>query len=95
MNEYTIEDKLLDRANTSKIIVDITLNGKVAFQEILTALQHQFDGMYKIVTMNIEYLGKYNFGNMVIAIYDDIGNYKSINRILSDLKVKNNIMAGA
>lgn len=49
-------------------LVEIELNGKLSFDKLLTTVQSDFKIPYKLITADIEYLGRGNFGKILLFL---------------------------
>lgn len=49
-------------------VVEIELNGNIAFEELLSAVYSDYKIPYKLITADVEYLGKANFGKLLLQL---------------------------
>lgn len=53
---------------TKEFILEIELNGRLRFDDLLSEIYHTFGIVYRILSANIEYYGEKNLGSVQLLI---------------------------
>ena len=49
-------------------LIEIELNGNIPFEELLSVVYSDYKIPYKLITADVEYMGKANFGKMLLHL---------------------------
>ncbi|SHF24441.1 NIL domain-containing protein [Chryseobacterium takakiae] len=72
-----------------ELILEIELNGKMKFEQLMNTIYHQFGICHKVLSANVEYVNGRSFGSVQLYInvssddYDVLEMYLNKNKLLS------------
>ncbi|MBX9449762.1 MAG: NIL domain-containing protein [Taibaiella sp.] len=72
-------------------LIEIQLNGKFEFEKLLTTITDRFKVPYKILKADIEYVGKSNYGKLILKLQGSPELNESLIRFFKRKKIKNRI----
>ncbi|WP_146942575.1 NIL domain-containing protein [Chryseobacterium hagamense] len=86
---------LQNTLNLSKkeLVLEIELNGKIKFEQLMNAIYHQFGICHKVLSANVEYVNGRNFGTvqLYINVYPD--DFEQLEFYLNKNKLLNTTVA--
>jgi D-methionine transport system ATP-binding protein len=72
-------------------LIEIQLNGDISFDKLLSMLHTDCQIPYKILKADVEYLGKVNFGKVLLQLQGDIAENARAIQYLHQNKIQNSI----
>lgn len=72
-------------------LVEIQLNGDISFDSLLSVLHTDSQIPYKVLKADVEYLGKSNFGKVLLQLQGDIAENARTIQYLHQNKIQNSI----
>lgn len=76
-------------------LIEIQLNGKIEFEKLLNTISGRFRVPYKILKADIAYVGKSNYGKLILKLQGSPELNKSLLRFFKHKKIKNQIKSYA
>jgi len=76
-------------------IVEVELNGTISFDRLIDTLYSGLNIPYRLVKADIEFLGKGNFGKLVLELRTDKENTDKAIRYFNQKNIKNTVMGYA
>jgi D-methionine transport system ATP-binding protein len=72
-------------------LVEIELNGNISFERILSVMYSDFKIPYKLIMADIEFLGKTNFGKLLLHLQGNVEENAKAIRYFNQNKIQNTI----
>lgn len=72
-------------------LVEIQLNGEIAFDELLSIIYDEFNISYKLVKADVEYLGKSNFGKLLLHLKGSTVENNTIIEYFNEINIQTTI----
>ncbi|QNL48182.1 hypothetical protein H8S90_15400 [Olivibacter sp. SDN3] len=72
-------------------VIEVELNGGVPFDKLLDTIHHHYQIPFKLIRADIEYLGKLNFGKMLLHLHGTTDQTDRTIRYLNENRVKNTL----
>lgn len=72
-------------------LVEVQLNGEIAFEELLSIIYDEYNISYKLLKADVEYLGKSNFGKLLLHLKGSIVENNTIIEYLNEINIQTTI----
>ncbi|SFB83213.1 D-methionine transport system ATP-binding protein [Flexibacter flexilis DSM 6793] len=72
-------------------LVEIELNGRVAFEDLVDTIYHHYKVPYKIIRAEIEYIGKKNFGKALLQLQGNADHNADVINYFNQHKIYNSV----
>ncbi len=88
IHQNTSTEKL-PGANRKTLLLEIELNGKIAFEFLLNAIYDKFGISYRILNAEIEFYSGQNFGKVQLLIEPEFNQHQDLEFYLNRSRVLN------
>ncbi|SMC66064.1 methionine ABC transporter ATP-binding protein [Moheibacter sediminis] len=72
-------------------LVEVQLNGEIAFEELLSIIYDEYNISYKLLKADVEYLGKSNFGKLLLHLKGSAVENNTIIEYLNEINIQTTI----
>lgn len=72
-------------------VIEIELNGKLPFDQLIDTIYNQYKIPYKLIKAEIEYVGKTNFGKLLLHLLGSISENEKVITYLNNHHIKNTL----
>lgn len=72
-------------------LVEVQLNGEIAFEELLSIIYDEYNISYKLLKADVEYLGKSNFGKLLLHLKGSTVENNIIIEYLNEINIQTTI----
>jgi D-methionine transport system ATP-binding protein len=72
-------------------LVEVELNGNVSFEKLLSVVYEDYKIPYKLITADVEYLGKANFGKLLLHLQGSSAENEKIIQYFNQNNIQNTI----
>lgn len=72
-------------------LVEVQLNGEIAFEELLSIIYDEYNISYKLLKADVEYLGKSNFGKLLLHLKGSTVENNTIIEYFNEINIQTTI----